>query len=198
MIICNLAILLAERKLKISKVSADTGVSRTTLTALYYNSGKGVQFDTANSLCIYLSVSMSDLFTVVPIDFSVDSCSISLKLPWEGDGKHLVAFTLKVVDKKRTEFPHILGVIDKTGEVTFDTEQNANSSEENQFLSNALNKLPRAGRDLLNSMLASALEAEIKSNEEFKQEFSNIFLIDFKFPQQFENSSDNGFTSSFL
>ena len=47
MILCNLAAIMGERRLKISKVAADTGISRTTLTALYYDYGKGVQFDTA-------------------------------------------------------------------------------------------------------------------------------------------------------
>ena len=50
MILCNLAAIMGERRLKISKVAADTGISRTTLTALYYDSGKGVQFETAKKV----------------------------------------------------------------------------------------------------------------------------------------------------
>ena len=56
MIISNLEALLKERKLKISKVSVDTGISRTTLTMLCNNTGKGVQFDTA---MIYVFISIS-------------------------------------------------------------------------------------------------------------------------------------------
>ncbi|MGG0756707.1 helix-turn-helix domain-containing protein [Brevibacillus laterosporus] len=63
MIKCNLAVLLAERGLKIVDVAKATGISKTTLGALYHNSGKGVQFETLNSLCKYLNVSISDLFT---------------------------------------------------------------------------------------------------------------------------------------
>ena len=198
MIICNLAVLLAERKLKISKVAADTGISRTTLTVLYHNTGKGVQFDTANSLCIYLDVSMSELFTVVPIDFSVESCSVSLKLPWEDDGYSKVSFTLKVASKNRTEFPYIKGRIDGNIEVTFDATQDANSAEENEFLSNALKMLPRSGLSLLEEKLSSALDAEIQSKEELRHKFSDIFLYDFVFPSQFTNSPNNNFSTSFL
>lgn len=59
MILCNLPVLLAERKLRISKVTADTGISRTTLTAMYYGTGVGVQFETLDKLCIYLGVEPS-------------------------------------------------------------------------------------------------------------------------------------------
>ncbi len=71
MILCNLAVLLAERKLKIADVVKDTGISRTTLTVLYYGGGKGVQFETANTLCKYLDVDINDLFTFVPFDYKV-------------------------------------------------------------------------------------------------------------------------------
>jgi len=64
MIRCNLAVLLAERHVKISSVSADTGISRTTLTSLYKNASKGVQLSTVDTLCRYLNVEVGDLFTL--------------------------------------------------------------------------------------------------------------------------------------
>ena len=70
MIHCNLATLLAQRNLKISKVFQDTGISRTTLTALAYNHAQGIQFDTLNTLCTYLKVSPTDLILHVPVDVS--------------------------------------------------------------------------------------------------------------------------------
>ena len=70
MVICNLDALLRERHLKISKVAADTRISRTTLTALCNNAGKGIQFDTANTLCIYLGIGMEQLFTTLPYDIA--------------------------------------------------------------------------------------------------------------------------------
>lgn len=68
MIKCRLRVLLAERDLKITQVAKDTGISRTTLTALTYNRCKGVQFDTMNKLCNYLKVSPGDLFLIVEND----------------------------------------------------------------------------------------------------------------------------------
>lgn len=71
MLKCNLAVLLAERKLKISKVSADTGISRTTLTALSSNQSQGIQFDTLNTLCSYLRVTPAEFFCYAPFEVKV-------------------------------------------------------------------------------------------------------------------------------
>lgn len=70
MIRCNLANLLGERQLKMSTVIKETGVTRPTLTALFYNSGKGVQIDTVNTLCNYLKVTPGDFFGYIPYDFT--------------------------------------------------------------------------------------------------------------------------------
>jgi len=68
MLRCNLNVLLSERNVKITRVSRDTGISRTTLTALCYNHGQGIQFDTLNTLCCYLSVTPEQIFTFVPFN----------------------------------------------------------------------------------------------------------------------------------
>lgn len=75
MVYCNLAVLLAERRMKISNVSADTGISRTTLTALCQNAGKGVQIDTINTLCMYLNINVGELFSFYPFDVCVSDCT---------------------------------------------------------------------------------------------------------------------------
>lgn len=75
MVYCNLAVLLAERHMKISNLSAETGISRTTLTALCQNSGKGVQTDTINTLCMYLNINVGDLFSFYPFDLSLVDCN---------------------------------------------------------------------------------------------------------------------------
>ena len=62
MLKCNLAMLLAERGLKISKVSKDTGISRTTLTALTNNTSQGIQLETIDKLCLYLKIDPSKFF----------------------------------------------------------------------------------------------------------------------------------------
>ncbi len=73
MIRCNLAVLLAERNLRISKVSKDTGISRTTLTSLNNNYSQGIQFDTMNTLCLYLGVVPEKLISYIPFDMEITS-----------------------------------------------------------------------------------------------------------------------------
>lgn len=70
MLIPNLSVLLAERRLTISKVSSDTGISRTTLTALSGRAARGIQFDTLNALCQYLRVTPNELFLYRPFDLT--------------------------------------------------------------------------------------------------------------------------------
>lgn len=79
MIKCNLAVLLAERGLKITKVSNDTGISRTTLTSLMNNYSSGIQFDTLNTLCNYLQTTPELFFPYVPFDYSVNADKIDEK-----------------------------------------------------------------------------------------------------------------------
>ncbi|EMA6342216.1 helix-turn-helix domain-containing protein [Bacillus cytotoxicus] len=61
MIKCNLAHILQVQNLSITKVSKDTGLSRTTLTALANNTSQGIQFDTLNKLLNYLQVQIDEL-----------------------------------------------------------------------------------------------------------------------------------------
>ena len=76
MIRCNLSILLAERDLRITKVSNDTGISRTTLTSLANNRSQGIQLDTINTLCNYLQVGPEKLISYVPVEIKVNDVEI--------------------------------------------------------------------------------------------------------------------------
>lgn len=91
----NLSVLLAERNLKITKVSNDTGISRTTLTALCYGAAKGVQFDTLNTLCIYLRTQPDKLFAFTPVDIELDQ---SFKFDEDG--------SLEITVKTRNDIYH--------------------------------------------------------------------------------------------
>lgn len=73
MILCNLSNVLAEKRTNISKVSRDTGISRTTLTSLCNNTCQGVQFDTVNTLCQKLDISPEQLFLYSKYDIWVRS-----------------------------------------------------------------------------------------------------------------------------
>lgn len=77
MIRCNLAVLLAERGIKMAKVSEDTGISRTTLTSLSANKCEGVHLNTLNTLCLYLKVSPADILSYLPYDLQVTHISVT-------------------------------------------------------------------------------------------------------------------------
>ena len=62
MVVNNFSKLLGERLLKISTVARDTGISRTTLTSLYYRRSAGITFEVIDKLCNYLDCDVSDLF----------------------------------------------------------------------------------------------------------------------------------------
>ncbi|AZS14565.1 helix-turn-helix domain-containing protein [Paenibacillus lutimineralis] len=70
MIKCNLAVLLAERGMNISELSERTGLSRNTLSALQNNTGKGIQFDTMDSICKFLDITHCELFTYADVGFN--------------------------------------------------------------------------------------------------------------------------------
>ncbi|WCG32793.1 helix-turn-helix transcriptional regulator [Enterococcus dispar] len=74
----RLAVLLAERQLKISKVSSITKISRTTLTSLAQNDSKMVQLETVNTLCMYLRIPVSDFFEYIPynLDYYIDVSNV--------------------------------------------------------------------------------------------------------------------------
>lgn len=67
----NLATLLAERSLKITKVASETGISRNTITSTAQNDGKMIQLETINVLCQFLNVKPSEFFDYLPYDFEV-------------------------------------------------------------------------------------------------------------------------------
>ena len=56
------SVILGEKLLRISKVAQDTGVSRTTLTNLYFRRAQGVTFEVLDKLCKYLECDVNDLF----------------------------------------------------------------------------------------------------------------------------------------
>lgn len=69
----NLAVLMAERNIKASKISAETGISRSTLNSISNNSSKMIQLETINSLCQYLNITPNDFFDFIPFDVSFQS-----------------------------------------------------------------------------------------------------------------------------
>ncbi|MDE2421387.1 MAG: helix-turn-helix transcriptional regulator [Gammaproteobacteria bacterium] len=66
MIICNLAVLLAKKKLKVSDAVRATGISQSTLLRLYHEQTTRIDFDTIEKLCEFLSVEVGALLEYVP------------------------------------------------------------------------------------------------------------------------------------
>ncbi|NLY80906.1 MAG: helix-turn-helix transcriptional regulator [Lysinibacillus sp.] len=58
----NLRVILAKKKLKMSDIVRETGISRNTIRALYHETAKGIQFETLEKLCNYLQCEIGDLF----------------------------------------------------------------------------------------------------------------------------------------
>lgn len=54
--------LLGKKRIKISTISKATGISRTTLTGLYYGRTTSIEFLTLDRLCAYLNCDVGDLF----------------------------------------------------------------------------------------------------------------------------------------
>jgi len=61
MIVCNLPVLLAERRMKVADVARETGMSKTTLYKLYNGQSPRIDFETIEKLCLLLNVEVGDL-----------------------------------------------------------------------------------------------------------------------------------------
>ena len=61
MIVCNLPVLLAERRMKVADVARETGMSKTTLHKLYNGQSTRIDFKTIEKLCLLLNVEVGDL-----------------------------------------------------------------------------------------------------------------------------------------
>lgn len=155
MILCNLPEILGKRRLKIAKVAADTGISRTTLTSLYYDSGKGVQFETINSLCIYLNIGIGELFTTLPFDIFIENCEYT-------EHEKIAIFECKILTvagiefvdlESKVEYSEYYNVVD----ICFSSIQSRNTDAQNQMLTRIFEKISREALDILQERFSDAL-----------------------------------------
>lgn len=68
MIISNLAVLLAKRKLKVADLVRSTGINKSTLHKLYNDESVRIDFETIDKICIALDVEVGDLLVFKKID----------------------------------------------------------------------------------------------------------------------------------
>lgn len=57
----NLRVIMAKKKMSISKLSRKTGLSRTTIFNLYYEKSKGIEFVTLDKICKALQCSIEEV-----------------------------------------------------------------------------------------------------------------------------------------
>jgi putative transcriptional regulator len=57
--------MMGERKLKIADVARDIGVNRNTITLLYYERAKRIDFDVLEKLCKYFNCTVGELIEYV-------------------------------------------------------------------------------------------------------------------------------------
>lgn len=158
----NLAVLLAERQLKITRVSKDTNISRSTITAIAQNDTKMIQLEVIDKLCMYLNIEPNKFFSYIPIDIdiSVDINSISLtnKNPKKGemaifDVENITCdIFIDVEDKRNSSLKRtyeLEGI--STNSLTFKslrleieanfTENETNNFQEQEFINNFWSKI---------------------------------------------------------
>lgn len=204
MILCNLAAIMGERRLKISKVAADTGISRTTLTALYYDSGKGVQFETANLLCIYFGITMGELFTTLPFDLFIEDCAVCrrhIDRENPNDVRSNLKFNCKILTKKGVQFPELRATLhfprpavkasDPESKMVFDEIQINNSREEIDMLNELLAQLTNAAKNLVEHRFFAAVTEKLRVDESLPSDDLCDYLFSTKvceFPERFSGT----------
>lgn len=63
---CNLKVLLAQRDISVTRLQADTGLTKAQVYLLYSNDAKRVDLDSLEKICKYLSVGIADVLELVP------------------------------------------------------------------------------------------------------------------------------------
>lgn len=61
MIKCHLSQLMGEKKLKVIDVARETGLNRNTITLLYKETAKRIDFEALDVLCDYFDCNVSDI-----------------------------------------------------------------------------------------------------------------------------------------
>ncbi len=54
--------LIGEKRVRVTTIAKETGISRTTLTNLYYGRSGYISFDVLDKLCRYLKCGVDDIF----------------------------------------------------------------------------------------------------------------------------------------
>lgn len=165
--------LLAERGLKITKVSEDTGISRTTLTSLANNYSMGIQFDTINKLCLYLQVTPENFFSYLPFDYSIsigmeNRETFTVEFTFTSKNKKQKGYLLAFVD---AEYERILidedsGTVGKVAtefsvELVLQEENDDDTKKENEVMKKYLQQIPIIFKNNIEEQILEYIEDRI-------------------------------------
>lgn len=179
MIRTNLSVLLAERGLKAKKVSRDTGISQTTLTSLVNNTGKGIQFDTIDTLCRYLGVSPEEFFEYYPFRFKFQAEKTDFNLIYKTnefyDFVKLSSLTFKfdmvieIIGEKENDIDASCVLEQNKFNGEYEVEIEVDTEEEEKFLKKILTDMPISFKRDFNRLVFASIDKELKkSYEEWK------------------------------
>jgi len=70
MIRCNLSVLMGKKKMNIADVHRATGLNRTTVTHLYYETTQRIEMQAVDKLCKLFECQVGDLFEWIPDEAS--------------------------------------------------------------------------------------------------------------------------------
>lgn len=103
----NLAMILAQKQIKISRMALDTGLSRTTLTSLSQNDSKRIDNDTLNVILMYLKITPNDFFEFLKYDFDIKLEAINFEFDF------LVEQDITVITINKSEIDLFIIIDDK-------------------------------------------------------------------------------------
>lgn len=182
----NLAILLAQRGLKISKISTQTGISRSTLNAIYQNESQMIQLGTIDKLCHSLNITPCDFFSYLPIDFTLSINQGIIQLDYEegflGDNGGILYDSIDITivgvfiekeDKSYIEFTAKLSN-ERTSGTYFEFDIDVSEDDRETFLGFWNNKIP------------------IDFQTDIKKEFDKLIknYIEKNFPEYIKNNAN--------
>lgn len=183
MIKCNLAVLLAERNIKISELSKRTGISRTTLTALTQNQSKGIQFDTFDTLCNFLNVKPNDLFIQEQFDYDFEVNDIVEEISPNGLLGYIAVTTAEINYLNKISHYEFHCYVSSWSRNSFEpdkiTDININPSFPQEII-NILNSIPITFKVSFEQELFEALKAELVVNLNLDED-----TVDFQFQNHY-------------
>lgn len=167
MLYCNLSGLMAAKKVNISEVSRCTGISRTTLTSLYYNSFKGIQLETLDTLCKFFDVTADKIlvFSKYSVEITIDSNSEYIFVEDQPDNIYVfISFKVSIGEISKTVVTcGVLYLSWSSDSVSLELDLgysdpvDSDEERDNEFLNKALSSLPYEVKALISKQIENEI-----------------------------------------